>query len=48
MKKKLGILTVAVILMLPVSIPSAHSATKAGAKCTKVGIKSVVGNKTFT
>ena len=24
------------------------SATKAGAKCTKVGIKSVVGNKTFT
>jgi hypothetical protein len=48
MNKKLGILTVAVILMLPVSIHSAHSATKAGAKCAKVGIKSVVVNKTFT
>ena len=35
-----------ITLYLPL-IP-AHSATKAGAKCTKVGIKSTVGNKTFT
>ena len=33
-------------LLLPL-IP-AHSATKAGAKCTKLGITSVAGNKTFT
>jgi len=48
MNKKLGVLAVAVILILPISIPSAHSATKAGAKCTKVGIKAVAGIKTFT
>jgi hypothetical protein len=38
------------ILSLSLSLPliPAHSATKAGAKCTKVGSKSVVGNKTFT
>jgi hypothetical protein len=38
------------ILSLSLSLPliPAHSATKAGAKCTKVGIKSVVGSKTFT
>ena len=48
MNKKLGIFALAVLLILPASIPSAQSATKAGAKCTKVGIKSVVGNKTFT
>lgn len=39
------------ILMLSLTLTfqpiPAHSATKAGAKCTKVGIKSVVGNKTF-
>jgi len=35
-----------ITLYLPV-IP-AHSATKVGAKCTQVGIKSVVGNRTFT
>jgi len=35
-----------ITLYLPV-IP-AHSATKAGAKCTKVGVTSVAGNKTFT
>ena len=38
------------ILSLSLSVPliPAHSSTKAGAKCTKVGIKSVVGGKTFT
>lgn len=38
------------ILSLSLSLPliPAHSATKAGTKCTKVGIKSVAGNKTFT
>jgi hypothetical protein len=38
------------ILSLSLSLPliPAHSATKAGAKCNKVGIKSVAGNKTFT
>jgi hypothetical protein len=38
------------ILCLSLSVPliPAHSATKTGAKCTKVGIKSVAGNKTFT
>ena len=40
------------ILMLCVALTfqtiPAHSATKAGAKCTKAGTKSVVGNKTFT
>ena len=40
------------ILMLCVALTfqtvPAHSAIKAGAKCTKVGIKSGVGNKTFT
>ena len=38
------------ILCLSLSVPliPAHSATKAGAKCIKVGIKSVVGIKTFT
>ena len=38
------------ILSLSLSLPliPAHSATKAGAKCTKAGIKSVAGNKTFT
>ena len=38
------------ILSLSLSLPliPATAATKAGAKCTKVGIKSVAGNKTFT
>jgi hypothetical protein len=38
------------ILSLSLSLPliPAHSATKAGAKCTKAGIKSVAGGKTFT
>ncbi len=40
----LSILSITIYLPL---IP-AHSATKAGAKCTKVGVTSVAGNKTFT
>jgi hypothetical protein len=48
MKKKLSTLTVVALFVLPISLPVAHSATKAGAKCTKVGVKSVVGNKTLT
>ena len=38
------------ILSLSLSLPliPANAAAKAGAKCTKVGIKSAVGNKTFT
>jgi|688.fasta_scaffold302148_2 M6 family metalloprotease-like protein len=38
------------ILSLSLSLPliPAHSATKAGAKCTKIGIKAVAGTKTFT
>jgi hypothetical protein len=48
MNKKLGIFAMVALLILSVSTPSANSATKAGAKCTKVGITSVVGNKTFT
>jgi hypothetical protein len=35
-------------LLFPINITSSYAATKAGTKCTKVGIKSVVGNKTFT
>jgi hypothetical protein len=48
MNKKLGIFAMVALLILSVSIPSANSATKAGAKCSKVGIKSVASNKTFT
>jgi len=48
MNKKL--VAVFSIISLSLSLPlfPATAATKAGAKCTKVGIKSVVGNKTFT
>jgi hypothetical protein len=46
-KKAIGFLSI-FSLLLSLSIVPAHSATKAGAKCAKVGIKSVVGNKTFT
>jgi hypothetical protein len=46
-KRVIALLSIlSITLYLPL-IP-AHSATKAGAKCTKVGITSVVGNKTFT
>jgi hypothetical protein len=46
-KKAIGFLSIFSVL-ISLSIVPAHSATKAGAKCTKVGIKSIVGNKTFT
>jgi len=46
-KRLIAILSIlSLVVFLPL-VP-AHSATKAGAKCTKVGIKSIVGNKTFT
>jgi len=46
-KRVIALLSIlSITLYLPL-IP-AHSATKAGAKCTKVGITSVAGNKTFT
>ena len=46
--KKFSVLTLTVILALTLSSPIANSATKAGSKCSKVGIKSVVGSKSFT
>jgi hypothetical protein len=46
-KRLIAILSIlSLVVFLPL-VP-AHSATKAGARCTKVGINSVVGNKTFT
>jgi hypothetical protein len=46
-KRLIAILSIlSLVVFLPL-VP-AHSASKAGAKCNKVGIKSVVGNKTFT
>jgi hypothetical protein len=47
MKKKLSTLTVVALFVLPISLPVAHSATKAGAKCIKVGAKSVVNDKSY-
>jgi hypothetical protein len=46
-KRLIAILSILSLLVLLPLIP-ANAATKAGAKCTKVGIKSVAGNKTFT
>ena len=46
-KRVIGFISSLSILISLASLP-AHSATKAGAKCTKIGIKSVVGEKTFT
>jgi hypothetical protein len=46
-KRLIGGISILSVLM-SLSLTPAHSATKAGAKCTKVGIKSAVGNKTFT
>jgi hypothetical protein len=48
MTKRIFLITLIFALFVPVQMTSSFSATKAGAKCTKVGIKSVVGNKTFT
>ena len=38
----------ATLFAISIQSSPSHSAAKAGAKCTKMGIKSVVGNKTFT
>jgi hypothetical protein len=48
MSKKLTSFLSLFSILLFLSIIPAHSASKAGAKCTKAGIKSVVGKKTFT
>lgn len=48
MNKKLVAFLSVISLSLSLPLFPATAATKAGAKCTKVGIKSVVGNKTFT
>ena len=48
MRKRLIALTVITPLFLSSQLSSSHAAAKAGAKCTKVGSKSVVGAKTFT
>ena len=42
----LSILSLSLSLSLPLT--PVNAAVKAGAKCTKAGIKSVVGNKTYT
>ena len=46
-RRLIAILSILSLLLFLPLIP-AHSATKAGAKCTKLGNKSVVGTKTFT
>lgn len=48
MKKRLIALLVITPLLLESQISASHAAAKAGAKCSKVGSKSVVGSKTFT
>ena len=48
MIRKFSVLTLFALLALTLSSSTAYSATKAGAKCTKIGIKSTFGNKTFT
>ena len=48
MRKHLIALLVITPLLLSSQISISHAAAKAGAKCSKVGAKSVVGAKTFT
>ena len=48
MRKRLIALIVITPLLLSSQLSTSHAAAKAGAKCTKVGVKSVVGAKTFT
>ncbi len=48
MIKRIFLITLVLVLLVPVQMTSSFSAVKAGTKCTKVGTKSVVGNKTFT
>ncbi len=47
MKKIVSVLIMSGLFFIQQDIP-ANAAAKAGAKCTKIGIKSVVGNKTYT
>jgi hypothetical protein len=48
MLKKILIAIASFALITSVQTPASHSAIKAGAACKKIGIKSKVGNKTFT
>ncbi len=48
MQKRLIALLVITPLLLSSQLSTSHAAAKAGAKCSKVGSKSVVGAKTFT
>jgi hypothetical protein len=48
MRKRLLALLVITPLLFSSQLSTSHAATKAGAKCSKVGSKSVVGAKTFT
>ena len=48
MRKRLIVLLVITPLLLSSQIYASNAAAKAGAKCSKVGSKSVVGSKTFT
>ena len=48
MRKRLIALLVITPLLLSSQISTSHAAAKAGAKCSKVGIQSAVGAKTFT
>jgi M6 family metalloprotease-like protein len=48
MNKKLVAFLSVISLSLSLPLIPASAAVKAGTKCTKVGIKSIVGNKTFT
>ena len=48
MRKRLIALLVITPLLLSSQLSTSHAAAKAGAKCKKVGVKSVVGAKTFT
>jgi M6 family metalloprotease-like protein len=48
MNKKLIALLSVLSLSLSLPLNPANAAVKSGDKCTKVGIKSIIGNKTFT
>ncbi|MBM3743850.1 MAG: hypothetical protein FJW46_06110, partial [Actinobacteria bacterium] len=48
MKNHLIALLVITPLLLSSQASTSHATAKAGAKCSKVGSKSVVGTKTFT
>jgi hypothetical protein len=48
LRKRLIALLVITPLLLSSQLSTSHAAAKAGAKCSKVGSKSVVGAKTFT